>query len=159
MKIVEALLRGIIPRFEKVHAEKRKHIVELVRFFKFAIVGLSNTIISYSLNLLTLKMLEPFCVTWDYIAGNLVSFALSVLWSFYWNSCFVFQKESNKRTLVLKRLLKTYAAYGFTGIILSNLLSWVWITQAGISKYIAPLFNLLISVPLNYLMNRFWAFR
>lgn len=159
MKIVEALLRGIIPRFAKVHAEKRKHIVELVRFFKFAIVGLSNTIISYSLNLLTLKMLEPFCVTWDYIAGNLVSFALSVLWSFYWNSCFVFQKESNKRTLVLKRLLKTYAAYGFTGIILSNLLSWFWITQVGISKYIAPLFNLLISVPLNYLMNRFWAFR
>ncbi len=131
---------------------------EIVQFFKFGIVGISNTAISYTLNVVVLKGLEPFAVNWDYIAGNCIAFFLSVLWSFYWNSRFVFHKDQSDRSVVIKRLLKTYIAYGFTGIILNNTLSWLWIDRFGISKYCAPLINLIFSVPLNYLINRFWTF-
>ena len=67
-------------------------------------------------------------------------------------------QEGQQRS-VWKALLKTYLAYGFTGIILNNILSWLWITKFGISKFIAPVINLIVSVPLNFIINKLWAFR
>lgn len=58
----------------------------------------------------------------------------------------------------LVMLLKTYAAYALTGILLNNILSWLWIERFDISKYVAPLINLIISVPLNFVINKLWTF-
>lgn len=130
-----------------------------MQFVKFGIIGLSNTVISYILNVAVLLILSPFSVSWDFFAGNMVGFLLSVLWSFYWNNRFVFTMQEGQRRSVWKALLKTYLAYGFTGIILNNILSWLWITKFGISKFIAPVINLVVSVPLNFIINKLWAFR
>ena len=131
----------------------------LVQFIKFGIVGVSNTLISYGLNVLVLVLLKPYHLAWDYIAGNVVAFVLSVLWSFYWNNRFVFTKKDGEKGDLWRTLLRTYIAYGFTGIVLTNILSYVWINGLGISKFVAPLINLIISVPLNFIINKFWAFR
>lgn len=130
-----------------------------MQFVKFGIIGLSNTVISYILNVAVLLILSPFSVSWDFFAGNIVGFLLSVLWSFYWNNRFVFTMQEGQQRSVWKALLKTYLAYGFTGIILNNILSWLWITKFGISKFIAPVINLIVSVPLNFIINKLWAFR
>lgn len=130
-----------------------------MQFVKFGIIGLSNTVISYILNVSVLLILSPFSVSWDFFAGNMVGFLLSVLWSFYWNNRFVFTMQEGQQRSVWKALLKTYLAYGFTGIILNNILSWLWITKFGISKFIAPVINLIVSVPLNFIINKLWAFR
>ena len=127
-----------------------------MQFVKFGIIGLSNTVISYILNVAVLLILSPFSVSWDFFAGNMVGFLLSVLWSFYWNNRFVFTMQEGQQRSVWKALLKTY---GFTGIILNNILSWLWITKFGISKFIAPVINLIVSVPLNFIINKLWAFR
>lgn len=143
-----------------VHQEKNTQLAKaMVEFVKFGIVGVSNTAISYVLNVIVLKLLQSWHVSWDFIAGNLIAFLLSVAWSFYWNSRFVFKTEKSSAKRILQMLLRTYAAYGFTGIVLSNLLSWFWIEIVCISKYIAPLINLIISVPINFIINKFWAFR
>jgi putative flippase GtrA len=63
------------------------------------------------------------------------------------------RKEDRRRVL-----LRTYACYGFTGIILNNILSTLWIKGLGISKYISPLLNLFITIPVNYLTNKYWAY-
>ena len=130
----------------------------LFQFAKFGLVGITNTLLSYVLNIAVLYLLEPFALSWDYVAGNIVAFILSVLWSFYWNRRFVFQQAKGRLSAELVMLLKTYAAYALTGILLNNLLSWLWIERFGISKYIAPLINLVISVPLNFVINKFWTF-
>lgn len=130
-----------------------------VQFVRFGIVGLSNTALSYLINVAALKILESLVLKWDYILANLLAFFISVLWSFYWNSRFVFHRQDRSRKTTLKTLLKTYAAYGFSGILLNNIFSWLWIVQLGVSKYLAPLLNLVISVPTNFLLNKFWAFR
>lgn len=132
-----------------------------MQFVKFGIVGVSNTMISYGLNVFVLFLcgrLHMFERV-DYILGNTVAFLLSVLWSFYWNSKYVFDLKEGEKRSPWKALLKTYVSYGFTGIILSNVLSAVWIHGFGISKYIAPLINLVISIPVNFLMNKLWAFK
>ena len=131
----------------------------LLQFMKFAIVGVSNTLISYLVNILVLFSLKSLNVSWDYLVGNIVAFALSVLWSFYWNNRFVFVAEEGQERYVWKILVRMYISYGFTGIILNNVLSWIWISRLEISKYIAPLFNLIISVPINFVLNKMWAFK
>lgn len=131
----------------------------LVQFIKFGIVGVSNTLVSYLLNLLCLFALDKYDVTYDYVIANTVAFVLSVLWSFYWNERFVFTKQNEDyKSNKFVRLLKMYLSYGFMGIILNNVLSFLWISVFGISKVIAPLINSVIAVPINYVLNKKWTF-
>lgn len=131
----------------------------LVQFIKFGIVGVSNTLVSYLLNLLCLFVLDKYNVAYDYVIANTVAFVLSVLWSFYWNERFVFTKQNEDyKSNKFVRLLKMYLSYGFTGIILNNVLSFLWISVLGISKVIAPLINSAVGVPINYVINKKWTF-
>lgn len=34
-----------------------------------------------------------------------------------------------------------------------------WVQICYVSEWIAPIINLLVSVPLNFLINKFWAFK
>ncbi len=152
-KIIRYFLSKFFPSASDAVAE------HLLQFIKFGLIGVSNTIVSYLLNVAVLVILAPMHVSWDFVAGNVVAFVLSVLWSFYWNSRFVFVLRDGKSRSVWKTLLRTYIAYGFTGIVLNNVLSLIWIRVFGISKYVAPVPNLIISVPINFLMNKLWAFQ
>lgn len=130
----------------------------LKKFIKFGLVGISNTILSYAINMLALYLLKSYNLSWDYILANIVAYFLSVLWAFYWNSRYVFNISKVKGYTRGKMLLKTYISYGFTGILLANVLSYIWINIVGLSKGLAPLFNLLVSVPLNFIINKIWTF-
>lgn len=159
--IMNNLIKNIILKISRILKKdlKENMLDSLTQFVMFGIVGVSNTVISYLINILVLVLLRPFGLAWDYVAGNIVAFLLSVLWSFYWNNRVVFVQGEGQHRNLWKALLKAYAAYGFTGIILNNILSWLWISTFHISKYIAPLINLIISVPLNFVINKLWTFK
>ena len=112
-------------------------------FLQFGLVGVSNTIISYLLYVVTLLLVSKSGVKFDYIIANIVSWLLSVLWSFYWNNKFVFKKEEGEKRNIWAALFKTYVSYGFTGLILNNILSVLWVSVLHISKMLAPIINLL----------------
>ncbi len=154
------LCRFLECAFHKLKIDnKEEHIKGLVQFIKFGLVGVSNTLISYLLNISALLLLKRYNLRWDYIAANLFAFFTSVLWSFYWNNKYVFKPENGKKRSFGRTLIKTYLSYAFTGIVLSNVLSYLWIDLLGISKYFAPIMNLIITVPTNYLLNKKWAFK
>lgn len=161
MKAIDKIIYSICKLIAKILKKDQDEntVNSLVQFVKFGIVGVSNTMISYVINVLVLLAMKPMDVSWDYFVGNIVSFILSVLWSFYWNNEYVFTLEEGKSRSIGKALLKTYVSYGFTGIILNNILSWIWVSVLCISKYIAPIINLVASVPINFFMNKLWAFR
>ena len=161
MKVIDKIIYNICKLFAKILKKDQDEnaVNSLVQFVKFGIVGVSNTVVSYVINVLVLLLMKPMNVSWDYFVGNVVSFLLSVLWSFYWNNKYVFTLEEGQSRSMGKALLKTYISYGFTGIILNNILSWIWVSVMGISKYIAPIINLLASVPINFFMNKLWAFK
>lgn len=131
-----------------------------LQFVKFGIVGLSNTVVSYVIYLVTIKGLEAggLFPKVDYIIATVVSFVLSVLWSFYWNKKFVFNLEGDFKTM-FQALVKTYISYSFTGLFLNSVLAIFWVEVVGMSKLLSPILNLLISVPINFLLNKFWAFK
>lgn len=132
-----------------------------LQFIKFGIVGLSNTAISYIIYIISLfsfKKIQIFSNV-DYIISSVIAFILSVLWSFYWNSRMVFKLKEGEKRSVWKALLKTYVSYSFTGLFLNNILLLLWVQICHVSEWIAPIINLIVSVPINFLINKFWAFR
>ena len=133
---------------------------QLLQFVKFCIVGVSNVIVSYTINITTIKAISLINenLTYDYVIANTVAFLLAVYWSYFWNSRKVFSMSHAGKADRRRMLLRTYACYGFTGIILNNVLSTLWIKGLGISKYISPLLNLFITIPVNYLTNKYWAY-
>ena len=153
---MEKLVRTVL---QKLHIKlSDKSIEALVQFIKFGLVGVTNTVLSYAIYLLVLFLMKPLGVSWDIYVGSVLAFILSVLWSFVLNNRLVFKAEKGSRS-VWKSLLKTYLSYGFTGIILANVLLFLWVSVLGVPKTVAPIINLLITVPLNFVLNKFWAFR
>lgn len=132
-----------------------------LQFVEFCIVGISNTVISYviySISLLFFRSLHLF-EKYDYLIAQILMFVLSVAWSFFWNNRLVFRLKTGQTRNLLKSLIKTYASYSFTGLLLNSFLLWLWINGFGISAFIAPFLNLIISIPVNFVLNKFWAFK
>jgi len=133
----------------------------VVQFFKFGLVGASNTIIGYLIYASSLKVLRLMDL-WpsiDIYISQFIMFVLSVAWSFYWNNRFVFKKEEETERNIGKALIKTYVSYVFTSLILSELLLMVWVKILGVNDYVAPILSLIITVPLNFVIQKFWAFK
>ena len=155
--IIDKLMCWIFKRL-KINIKETTYRA-ILQFVEFGIVGLSNTIVYYIVNIITMLMIRPLFPSVDYVFGNIFGFIISVLWSFYWNNKFVFKKENAEKRNIWIALVKTFGAYSFTGIILSNIVSYVMIDIFSISKYIVPLVNSLIGVPINFILNKFWAFK
>lgn len=122
------------------------------QFIQFAIIGLSNTIINYVVYVILLYL------GMNYILANILGFFVSVVNAFYWNNYWVFKKKDNEERQFLKTLFKTFMTYAGTGLILNNILLVIWVRILGISTMRAPILNLLITVPTNFILNKFWTF-
>lgn len=133
----------------------------VMQFVRFGIVGVSNTIISYVIYVVCLLFFQKMGIlkNIDYIIAQVTQFVLSVLWSFYWNNRMVFTLKEGEKRSVWKAVIKTYISYSFTGLFINSALLIVWVKVMHISEFIAPVINLLISVPLNFIINKFWAFK
>lgn len=125
----------------------------LLQFVKFGIVGLSNTIIGY--------LVYSLCV-WlgiHYLLANLLGFAVSVVNAFYWSNRFVFKKNSNEQRGLWSSFIKSTLSYASTGILLNSILLWLFIDVMLMSEFVAPLIILLITVPTNFILNKYWSFK
>ena len=144
----------------KLHFNSPFTVESFIQFIKFAIVGASNTFISYFVYLLSLAMFRHFGLfsRIDNYVSVFCSYVLSVFWSFILNYKYVFKYQVFTLSDVIRSLIKVYLSYMFTGLILSNILMFIWLEIIKISEYIAPLVNSLICVPINFVLNKYWAF-
>lgn len=124
-----------------------------VQFLKFGIVGLSNTLISYVI------YSGLVYVGLHYLLASVVGFIASVINAFYWNNRYVFKSIYKGKKKILFSLIKCILSYGVTGLLLQNILLYLLVDMLSISKYLAPLLILIITIPSNYLLNKFWAFK
>lgn len=126
---------------------------QMIQFIKFGIVGISNTVISY------LVYLVGISFGMHYLVASVLGFIISILNSFYWNNRYVFKLEGDENRSIARSFCKTFVAYAGTGLILNNFLLMLQIDLLQWSKTIAPLINLIITIPLNFLLNKLWAFK
>ena len=145
------LVRNVLEKLGVHSKEDFKQLV--IQFVKFGLVGLSNTLVSWACYYLLLWIDEEL-----YMVGSVIGTVVSIANAFFWNDRFVFKSNKKDWKSNLKRLGKTYVSYGFTSL-LSTVLLWIEVELFGVGKVIAPIMNLLITIPLNFLINKFWIFR
>ena len=127
---------------------KDKLMAIITQFVKFGIVGVSNTLIHLGIYYALIY------VGAHYILANTLGFVISVLNAYYWNNKYVFKSGRMK----FSALLKVYTSYGGTFLI-STVLLFLMVDIIGISALLAPIINMCITIPLNFILNKFWAFR
>lgn len=125
-----------------------------IQFVKFGMVGAVNTGLSY---LITNVSYYRFGLHEQ--ISNLIAFMITVLVSFLLNSRFVFQDEQEEKQPWYIALGKVYASYALTELVLMGVLLFIQERLLGIPHFIATLINLIVTVPLNFLLNKFWAYR
>ena len=125
----------------------------LTQFIKFGIVGGINAIISYSIYMLCIYL------GMHYLLCNGFAFVISVFSSYCLNGKFVFKKSEQGERSAWKSLVKVYASYSITGIFLNSILLILWIDLLGVPKFLAPILNMCIGIPINFLLNKCWAYK
>lgn len=135
----------------KIKKEEIKTCIN--QFIKFGIIGFVNTIINYAITnggYYLLNLHEQ--------VANLIAFMITVFISYMLNGKFVFNENKEKRNF-WKSLVRVYVAYSTTGLFLTAILLYVEEQLLGIPHYIATLMNLVVTVPTNFLLNKFWAYK
>ena len=126
----------------------KKLFYKYEKFIKCAIVGFGNLFIS----LVTYYLLVFFSI--NYQIANIGGFITGSLNGYIWNRVWVF-KNSKKN---LSSIVKFYLSYLSTWL-LSAILLYIWIEVFNISDKIAPIINVVITTPINYLLNKYWVFK
>jgi len=122
----------------------------VIQFLKFGTIGIFNTFIGLGFYYLFLWINPEL-----YQVGNATGWILGVLNSVFWNKMLVFKDSTEP---FIKILAKAYMVYGLSFLLTVALLH-VQIEWIGIPASIAPLICLVFTIPLNFLTNKFWAFR
>lgn len=157
--------------------EQNPRTSALWQFVKFGIVGVSNTAISYAIEMLCYYVLfvhaefrgiQGLCGVFGIslstesvriLITSILAFVVSVTNSYYWNNKHVFASGTKKTILQhLCTYSKTAACYALTGLVLAPWAKTVLVEQ-GIPYWLSTLMVLLVTIPLNFVMNKLWAFR
>lgn len=126
---------------------------EFIQFFKFGIVGFINTMFHYAI-----MNIGYYTLNWHEQLCNFIAFVITIFSSYMLNGKFVFNKEKEKRNF-WKSLARCYMAYSLTTLGLNALLLFIEEQKLGIPHYIATFMNLAVTVPINYLLNKFWIYK
>ena len=126
----------------------KKLFYKYKKFIKFSIVGFGNLFVS----LITYYILIYFSI--NYQIANIGGFITGSLNGYIWNKIWVF--KNSKRDM--GSIIKFYLTYMSTWL-LSALLLYIWLEKMGISDKIAPVINVFITTPINYLLNKYWVFK
>jgi len=125
----------------------------LIQFIKFGLVGGLNTGISYGI---TNACFYLFGMNKD--LSNFIAWVITVFISLMLNRRFVFVQSDSEKQPFWKSLIKVYAAYSVSFLFITFLTA-LEEDVLGIPHYLAQLINIPISIPINFFLNKFWAYR
>lgn len=127
----------------------------LHQFVKFAILGVLNTIIDFSVYYILTRHTAYFHVdtAMKYVA-NILSFLVATTFSFFTNRTWTFE-QTHKPTL--GEAARFYSTTS-TGIVLNSLLLLLLIKVFGIYDLVAKIFSTFVTIFWNFILKRFWVF-
>lgn len=163
-------------RLEKADTEPSSKKKLTKQIISFGLVGAMNAVVSYATYVIAITLGA------HYLVASILGYVISVFNAWIWQYFVVFREGGVKGGQVWWRsLIKTYITYATTGLILNNILlflmldvihienflewtlQWAAIinltTARDVAEYIAPIIVMIIAIPINFCMNKFWAFR
>ena len=121
------------------------------QFIKFLLVGCSNTVV---------VLIVYYVVVWIggtqyYLLGQTLGYGVGILNSYFWNSRYVFSR--NERSTP-KTFVKMCICYGATYIIQISIL-YILVDILTFSEFLSPIIAIIITTPINFILNRVFAFK
>ncbi|TMT01686.1 GtrA family protein [Apilactobacillus kunkeei] len=118
----------------------------LRQFFKFGIVGLINTILTYLIYSMLYKATSPtFAMAIGYGITSIIGLTINQKWVF----------KANHDWMIVVKYYLTY----FLTWTLSILVTEVASNYFHVIASIIPLITLLVTTPTNFLLSKYWVFR
>ncbi|WP_179394180.1 GtrA family protein [Lacticaseibacillus absianus] len=119
--------------------------LKLKQFIQFGLVGGLNTLLTYLLYLALYRPLTPtLAMAIGYGATSLLGLALNHR---------VFKATATTPAIVGRY----YSTYAFTWL-LSVGLTTLWTTGFAGATPLAPAFSLMVTIPVNFLLSKYWIF-
>lgn len=125
----------------------------ITQFIQFGMVGAINTILTLVIQWIFLAL------GFHYLVGSIVSFLITVVLAYILNNIFAFRGKDGTVTWSLHAFIKVFLSYSFTGLIICNIGLWFWNDILHINQNLSPVLNLFVTIPINFLMNKYWAYR
>ena len=122
------------------------------QFVQFGMVGVSNTIVEYGIYAILVLL------SVNYLLAYVIGYLVSILNAYYWNNRYVFKEQEEEHRVWWKVLAKTFFAYAGIGLVLSNILLVICVRVLSVHELLAPILILFITTPVNFLVNKLWAY-
>ena len=152
---MNSLFRGIFKKplseiygvFEKKFTEKSENT--WYSFFKFSLVGISNTLIFFVLYYAVILIFgERY-----YLVGQAIGYFTGTVNSYILNSRFVFSQAKHNKFTFFKMCLCYCLIY-----ILQTIIIFILVSRLNISEFIAPTITALITTLINFFLNKTFIF-
>jgi len=121
----------------------------LKQFFIFGVFGAISTVIYLAFYYLFIYF------GLYYMLANIIAFFISVCFVHYWNNRYVFTKTGENNLIPFFKALTSYSITLVLGLTVLYLLVDIF----SISEWIAPLIQLCATIPISFLLNKFWVFK
>lgn len=122
---------------------------EYIRFVKFLVVGIINTLVTY----VVFVLFRLLGVTPE--ISNAAGYLAGVINSFIWNKMWVFQTRG---TNVYKEILSFFVVFAFCYFVQFIAFRFM-LYEMQCNDYIAQLIGMFVYTILNFLLNRFISFK
>lgn len=119
----------------------------ITQFIQFGAVGALNTVLTYIIYLILYQHISP-------TLAMAVGYGLTSLLGLVLNKQWVFKQSGGEMSWMT---FKYYATYGTT-FLLSLILTSTWVDVLHFPAAWAPLFSLAVTVPVNFLLSKYWVF-
>ena len=121
-------------------------------FWKFALIGVTNTVVDIAALFLLTRYLG-----FSAVSANLVSVEIAIVWSFTWNSLWTFSKRNTQDSLLKKFLIFQFISLG--GYAINQIMFVLFFEVLGIFDLFTKVLTVPFTLVFNYLLNSRWTFR
>jgi putative flippase GtrA len=128
---------------------RRRWSLVVVQFAKFGIVGISNTLITFAVYTLLLKVFGVW-----YLAASAIGFVAGAVNGFLLNRRWTFQGHVGDALTPVR-----WAIVQGCGLGLNEALLYLWVGGVGVDKLIGQALAIAIVTTATFFANRSWTFR
>lgn len=121
----------------------------VAQFVKFGLVGVSNTLLTFSVYTLLLKAFGVW-----YVAASAIGFAVGAVNGFLWNRAWTFRGHvGDALTPVRWFVVQTF------GLLVNSGLVYLFVDGVGLGELIGQAMTIAIVTVMTFFANRSWTFR
>lgn len=150
-----AVLDNIFYRISSRLFGTQEKIESCRQFLTFAVIGVGNTIIDFSIYYMLTRHTAFFDYeTWHRYLANSISFTIATTFSFFMNRTWTFRQKGNPGMGEVARFYATT----LSGLLLNNTILFVFSEYIGFGDIISKMFSTVFSTVWNFVFKKFWVF-